>query len=192
VSHLWGTHPGKDINWEESPELMEAAKQSLIFRGDDGTGWSLAWKINFWARFLDGNHAYELIKLLFRYVESGKTNYHQGGSYANLFDAHPPFQIDGNFGAAAGIVELLIQSHLSHIELLPALPDAFTTGSISGVCARGGFELDFSWNENELQHVVVRSNAGEVCNLKNGENSVTFETMAGKEYVLNGNLEMVK
>ncbi|MCK5277701.1 MAG: glycoside hydrolase family 95 protein, partial [Cyclobacteriaceae bacterium] len=192
VSHLWGMYPGKDINWEENPEMMEAARQSLLFRGDDGTGWSLAWKINFWARCLDGNHAYELIKLLFRFVESDGTSYRKGGSYLNLFDAHPPFQIDGNFGAAAGIVELLIQSHLSTIDLLPALPDEFQTGSISGVCARGGFELDFNWENKQLNQVTVRSKAGEICRLKYGDKTREFETEKGGVYMLDGELDILK
>lgn len=192
VSHLWGIHPGKDINWEENPEFMEAAKQSLIFRGDDGTGWSLAWKINFWARFLDGNHANELIKLLFRLVEENGTRMSGGGSYANLFDAHPPFQIDGNFGATAGIIELLIQSHLSSIDIMPALPDAYPTGSISGVCARGGFELDFDWENMELKEITVRSKAGNVCKLKYGNHTIEFATQAGKEYQLSATLEILE
>ena len=192
VSHLWGMHPGKDINWEENPELMEAARQSLEFRGDDGTGWSLAWKINFWARFLDGNHANELIKMLFRLVEEKGTRMGGGGSYLNLFDAHPPFQIDGNFGATAGIVEMLIQSHLSFIDILPALPDAYPTGHIAGVCARGGFELDFEWEDMKLKHVTVRSRAGEKCRLRFGTHSVEFTTEAGKEYKLNAELNLME
>jgi alpha-L-fucosidase 2 len=192
ISHLWGMHPGKDINWEESPELMEAARQSLLFRGDDGTGWSLAWKINFWARFLDGNHANELVKMLFRLVEVKGTRMSGGGSYLNLFDAHPPFQIDGNFGATAGIVEMLIQSHLSTIEILPALPDAFPNGSISGVCARGGFELDFEWDNKNLKNIAVRSKAGKPCKLKYGTKTLEFATQAGKEYKLNSTLELVE
>jgi alpha-L-fucosidase 2 len=191
VSHLWGMHPAKDINWEESPDLMEAARQSLIFRGDDGTGWSLAWKINFWARFLDGNHANELIKLLFRMVKQDGTRMSGGGSYPNLFDAHPPFQIDGNFGAAAGIVELLLQSHLSSIDVLPALPDAYPSGSISGVCARGGFELDIQWHDMALQNITVRSKAGKLCRLKYKGKIVEFSTEAGKEYKLNAALEII-
>ncbi len=183
VSHLWGMHPGADITWEKSSELMEAAKQSLLFRGDDGTGWSLAWKINFWARFLDGNHAFELIKLLFRPVFTQEVSMRKGGgSYLNLFDAHPPFQIDGNFGGAAGIVEMLIQSHQSYIHLLPALPDSLPEGKITGVCARGGFELDFEWQQGRLTQVEVLSKAGKRCRLKYGEKMVEFETETGKRY----------
>lgn len=188
VSHLWGLHPGNEINQEDTPGLIEAAKQSLILRGDEGTGWSLAWKINYWAKLLDGNHSYELIKMLFRPVESNSSNNRQGGSYINLFDAHPPFQIDGNFGGAAGIVELLIQSHLGKINLLPALPDAFPDGSISGVCARGGFDLSFSWENGELTNVKVFSKAGKVCVLTYGGKKIEFETTMGESYAFNGEL----
>jgi alpha-L-fucosidase 2 len=192
VSHLWGMHPGKDINWEGSPELMEAARQSLIFRGDEGTGWSLAWKINFWARLLDGDHAYELIKMQFRLVSDENTNYMGGGgSYPNLFDAHPPFQIDGNFGAPAGIVEMLIQSHLNRIDLLPALPSALSRGGIKGVCARGGFELSFSWEEGILQQVEVLSKAGGKCQLRYGEHTIEFDTEKGTSYPLDGKLNLI-
>jgi alpha-L-fucosidase 2 len=185
VSHLWGMHPGTDITWEKSPGLMEAAKQSLLFRGDEGTGWSLAWKINFWARLLDGNHAYELIKLIFNPVSSRNTSYNGGGgSYLNLFDAHPPFQIDGNFGAAAGIVEMLIQSHQGYIQLLPALPDELPEGEISGVCARGAFEFSFNWKDGILQQVEVLSKAGETCRLKYGDIITEFNTQEGEKYNL--------
>ena len=191
VSHLWGIHPGKDINWESSPELMEAARQSLLFRGDEGTGWSLAWKINFWARLLDGDHAYELIRMQFRLVSTENTNYMGGGgSYPNLFDAHPPFQIDGNFGAPAGIIEMLIQSHLSTIDLLPALPSALPDGKISGVCARGGFELSFSWEDGKLQEVEVFSKAGETCYLHYGNHIREFKTEKGKFYKLDGEINL--
>jgi len=190
VSHLWGIHPAKDINWESSPELMEAAKQSLIFRGDEGTGWSLAWKINFWARLLDGDHTYELIKLIFRPVSSQNTNYSGGGgSYPNLFDAHPPFQIDGNFGATAGIVEMLIQSHLSVIDILPALPATLDEGSISGVCARGGFDLSFAWSGGKLSSLEILSKAGSECNLRYRDQTINFPTIAGKTYRFDGNLK---
>lgn len=191
VSHLWGIHPGNDINWESGPELMEAARQSLIFRGDDATGWSLAWKINFWARLHDGDHAYELIKLLFRPVGTDDTRYEKGGgSYPNLFDAHPPFQIDGNFGAPAGIVEMLIQSHLSAIDILPSLPSALPDGKISGVCARGGFVLSFSWSDGELQNVEVLSKAGGKCRLRYKGKTTEFESVKGKNYKLDGELNL--
>jgi len=186
VSHLWGVHPGDDITWEKSPELMKAARQSLLFRGDDGTGWSLAWKISFWARFLDGDHAYELIKLLFRIKEEANVNW-GGGSYINLFDAHPPFQIDGNFGAAAGIVELLIQSHQGFIDLLPALPSALTDGFIKGVCTRGGFEIDMEWKDGDIVHLRVLSKEGQLCKLRYNNKTVEFETEEGKEYYMGRN-----
>jgi len=183
VSHLWGVHPGAEINWKETPELMKAARQSLIYRGDEGTGWSLAWKINFWARFLDGNHAYEMIKLLFRPVQIDNVVYTGGGgSYTNLFDAHPPFQIDGNFGAPAGMIEMLVQSQLNEIDLLPALPDALPSGKITGVCARGGFELSFDWNNGKLNKVQVLSKAGNKCILRYGGKVIEMNTEKGKTY----------
>jgi len=189
VSHLWGMHPAMDINWESSPELMEAARQSLLFRGDDATGWSLAWKINFWARLLDGDHTYELIKLIFRPVSAQNTSYRGGGgSYPNLFDAHPPFQIDGNFGATAGIVEMLIQSHLSYIHILPSLPSRLPQGSISGVCARSGFELSFQWENGELISLEVLSKAGKECKLRYMDHAIEFPTIAGKIYRFDGSL----
>ena len=189
VSHLWGVHPGTEITWDQ-PELMEAARQSLIFRGDEGTGWSLAWKINFWSRFKDGDHAYELIKTLLSPAENPNRD-ERGGSYRNLFDAHPPFQIDGNFGGAAGIVEMLMQSHNGLIELLPALPSVLKEGQIKGVCARGGFELDFNWEEGKLQQVKVTSNAGETCILKYGNKEISFDTEKGETYTVNADLELV-
>lgn len=182
VSHLWGMHPGDDITWEKSPELMQAARQSLLFRGDDGTGWSLAWKINFWARFLEGDRAYDLIRMLLRIKEEANVNW-SGGSYINLFDAHPPFQIDGNFGGAAGIVELLVQSHQGFIELLPALPSAMPDGYIKGVCARGGFELDMKWKDGNLEELTVLSKAGMPCKLKYDGEEYTFDTRKGELYV---------
>lgn len=190
VSHLWGVHPGNEINWKDTPDLMKAARQSLIYRGDDGTGWSLAWKINFWARFLDGNHAYEMVKLLFRPVQIDDVVYTGGGgSYTNLFDAHPPFQIDGNFGAPAGMIEMLVQSQLNEIDILPALPDALPSGNITGVCARGGFELTFSWAGGKLQKLDVLSKAGQKCKLKYGEKVIEMDTEKGKTYSFDGQLK---
>ena len=190
VSHLWGVYPGNEINWQQTPELMKAARQSLIYRGDEGTGWSLAWKINFWARFLDGNHAYNMVKLLFRPVQIDDIVYTGGGgSYTNLFDAHPPFQIDGNFGAPAGMIEMLVQSQLGEINILPALPDALPTGKISGVCARGGFELTFNWSGGKLQQLNVLSKAGQKCKLRYGDKVVEIQTEKGKSYSFNGELK---
>ena len=190
VSHLWGVHPGKEINYDDTPELMEAAKVSLGYRGDDGTGWSLAWKINFWARFLEGDHAYELIKMLFRPVTTNETTYGAGGgSYLNLFDAHPPFQIDGNFGAPAGILEMLIQSHMDRIDILPALPTALASGNIRGVKARGGFELAFEWKEGELTLLKIKSLAGKPCKLRYKGKEVELSISSGETVVLDGNLE---
>ncbi len=183
VSHLWGVYPGADITWETSPDLMKAARQSLLFRGDEGTGWSLAWKINFWARFLDGDHAYGLLKLLFRVKDETSAN-PGGGSYINLFDSHPPFQIDGNFGAAAGIVELLVQSHQGFIDVLPALPKALPSGRARGVCARGGFELDLTWKDGRLTGLEILSRAGLPCRVRYHGRTAEFATEKGKRYTL--------
>jgi len=189
VSHLWAVYPGNEINWQQTPDLMKAARQSLIYRGDEGTGWSLSWKINFWARFLDGNHAFDMIKLLFRPVQIDNVVYTGGGgSYTNLFDAHPPFQIDGNFGAPAGMIEMMIQSQLGEISILPALPDALPVGKISGVCARGGFELTFSWSGGKLQQLQVLSKAGQKCVLRYGGKVLEIATVKGKTYAFDGNL----
>ncbi len=188
VSHLWAVYPGNEINPVETPDLMKAAKQSLEFRGDGGTGWSLAWKINYWARFLDGNRAYKMIHKLLSPAEKpdGKVG---GGSYKNLFDAHPPFQIDGNFGGTSGIIELLVQSHLNSIDLLPALPDSLPQGEISGVCVRGGFELTFSWKEGKLVKLEVLSKSGKNCKLNYNNKQIEFNTVKGGKYVFNDRLE---
>lgn len=187
VSHLWAVHPGHAINWEETPELMKAAQQSLAYRGDNGTGWSLAWKINFWSRFKDGDRAYKLLHRLLSPAEEPERKV-GGGSYPNLFDAHPPFQIDGNFGGAAGILEMFVQSHLGKIELLPALPSALPLGSISGVCARGGFELSFTWEDSKLSSVEVLSKKGGKCTLVNKDKSIEFDTNSGETYRFDGKL----
>ena len=187
VSHLWAVYPGYEINPDETPELMKAAQQSLEYRGDNGTGWSLAWKVNYWARFRDGNHSYKLLHELLSPAEIPERDI-KGGTYPNLFDAHPPFQIDGNFGGTSGILEMLVQSHLDKIELLPALPDALSEGSISGVCARGGFELAYSWSNGKLKNVEVLSKSGTKCRLKYKDLQIEFNTVKGKKYSFNGNL----
>jgi len=185
VSHLWAVYPGSEINPEDSPKLMEAAKQSLIFRGDAGTGWSLAWKINLWARFRDAEHSYRMIQMLISPVEKG------GGVYPNLFDAHPPFQIDGNFGGASGIAEMLLQSHLGYIDILPALPKALGDGEVKGICARSGFELSYRWKAGRLQQLEVLSKAGQVCKIHYGDRHVVFNTEKGKRYLLDEQLNML-
>jgi alpha-L-fucosidase 2 len=192
VSHLWGVYPGKEVNWKETPELMDAAKKSLIARGDDGTGWSLAWKINFWARFRDGDHAWNMVKMLLRPTEQIGTKMSGGGSYPNLFDAHPPFQIDGNFGGASGIVEMLVQSHLDFIDLLPALPAAIPDGHIRGVRARGGFELEFDWKGGQLVNLKVLSTAGYPLTLRYGNKTSTVYTKKGEILQFNGELKKTK
>jgi alpha-L-fucosidase 2 len=191
VSHLWGVYPGTVINWDESEPLMNAARQSLLFRGDGGTGWSLAWKLNLWARFKDGDHTLLMIGKLLEPAMS-ESGHEKGGVYANLFDAHPPFQIDGNFGGAAGISEMLIQSHLGYIELLPALPSLLSSGEINGVCARGAFDLTITWNDGKLKRVEVLSKAGKECTLKYNGKETGFSTKKGQRYKFDGDLRKIK
>ena len=171
VNHLFGLHPGHTLSPVTTPELAQAARVVLEHRGDGATGWSMGWKLNQWARLQDGNHAYKLYGNLLK-----------NGTLDNLWDTHPPFQIDGNFGGTAGITEMLLQSHMGFIQLLPALPDAWQDGSVSGICARGGFEVNLSWKDGKLAEAVVTSEKGVPCTVRYEDKTLSFKTKKGSSY----------
>ncbi len=164
VSHLYGLFPSNQISAFRTPELFEAAKQSLIYRTDESTGWSMGWKVNLWARLLDGNHAYKLIQDQLHLVTAEQRK--GGGTYPNMLDAHQPFQIDGNFGCTAGIAEMLVQSQEGAIQLLPALPIVWREGSIKGIVTRGGYEIDLKWKDNTVSILKIKANLDGNCRLR--------------------------
>lgn len=171
VNHLFGLHPGRTISPITTPQLAEASRVVLEHRGDFATGWSMGWKLNQWARLHDGNHAYKLFGNLLK-----------NGTHDNLWDVHPPFQIDGNFGGTAGVTEMLLQSHTGEINLLPALPDAWREGSVKGLCARGNFEVDIKWKDGQLAEVTLLSKSGTFCRLRYKRETYGFRTKKGKTY----------
>lgn len=198
VSHLFGLHPGRQISPVITPDFAAAAKKTLEIRGDDGTGWSKAWKINFWARLLDGNHAYLLLKDLLHSTSNTGYNYAGGGgTYPNFFDAHPPFQIDGNFGGTAGIAEMLLQSHLGEIHLLPALPDAWKEGEITGLKARGNYQVSIRWKNHQFAGAEIISLSGGICKIRTAvpvkiAESAVKSVVSGNGYVTSINTQKGK
>jgi alpha-L-fucosidase 2 len=182
MSHLIGLHPDNQISPFTRPELAEACRRTLELRGDSGTGWSKAWKINHWARLMDGNHAYKMLRTHLRLVDpSPETKHAGGGTYPNLFDAHPPFQIDGNFGGTAGIAEMLLQSHNGKIHLLPALPDAWPSGYIQGLRARGGYTVDEEWENGELVQAFILPDFDGEVKIRYRDKVETLNLKSGKK-----------
>ncbi|WP_254411749.1 glycoside hydrolase family 95 protein [Dyadobacter diqingensis] len=182
VSHLFALHPGHQISLTETPAFANAAKVTLNARGDEGTGWSLAWKVNFWARLQDGNRAYSLFKRILRPVDDKTENMmNGGGSYANLLCAHPPFQLDGNMGSTAGVAEMLLQSQAGVIELLPALPDTWPTGEVKGLKARGNVTVDEQWKAGKLVSVTLTAGASGKRTLKSGAKTLEVNLVKGQK-----------
>ena len=173
VNHLFGLHPGHTVSPVTTPELAKASRIVLEHRGDGATGWSMGWKLNQWARLHDGDHAYVLYGNLLK-----------NGTLDNLWDTHAPFQIDGNFGGTAGVTEMLLQSHVDCLHLLPALPGSWPEGRVSGLCARGNFEVDIDWQGGRLQQAVVTSRSGGLCRVLYNDSELSFKTRKGERYTL--------
>jgi alpha-L-fucosidase 2 len=183
-------YPGDEISPDVTPDLAKAARKTLEVRGDDGVGWSLAFKAALWARLNDGNRAWVLLQKALNPASGMNIRYDGGGGvYPNLFDACPPFQIDANFGATAAIAEMLLQSQDGVIRLLPALPDAWKDGEVSGLRARGGFEVDMTWKEGHLTMARIKSEIGESCRVMYATNSISFNGAKGKRLTLDGSLK---
>jgi alpha-L-fucosidase 2 len=190
ISHLWGLYPGHEITPTTTPELAAAARKTLEVRGDGGTGWCIAHKMTLWARLGDGNRAHRLLlNQLKPALINDRITTNGGGTYANLFDAHPPFQIDGNFGAAAGIAEMLLQSQGDEIHLLPALPDVWPEGRVRGLRARGGFEVSLRWQGGKMQEAVIRNTTGGRAKIRLGDKAMDFNLRPGQRLRLDGNLQ---
>ena len=182
VSHLWGMYPGRQITADGTPDLFKAVRTSLEARGDESTGWSMGWKVCLWARLLDGNHAYKLIQDQIK-PAGGRGFGGRGGTYNNLFDAHPPFQIDGNFGCTAGIAEMLVQSHTGEIVILPALPTVWENGTVKGLQCRGGFIIEeLTWKNGMPVTLKIRSTVGGPLKVKSGALTIETQTSKGKVY----------
>jgi alpha-L-fucosidase 2 len=193
ISLLYGLHPAREFTYDMTPKMMEACRIVLENRGDGGTGWSLGWKVNQWARLRDGDRALKLIKLQLQPIDLDNIRYsEQGGTYDNLFDAHPPFQIDGNFGVSAGIAEMLLQSHEGFLSLLPALPGEWRQGCITGLMARGSIIVDLSWQEGELQKASLLPRADGRIEVKYKDRSMNLKLQAGNRITLDAMLSILK
>jgi alpha-L-fucosidase 2 len=186
LSHLFGAYPGYSITSSANPELSDAVRKSLTVRTNEGTGWAITWRINLWARMQNGERAYDALKKLLRFVGNGaEVKMNGGGTYANLFCAHPPFQIDGNFGGGAGIAEMLLQSHQGYIELLPAIPVEWKKGQVKGLIARGGYRIDMQWENGKLISAQLKAKKSGDCQVKYRNKSINLSVAAGNAYNLN-------